>query len=125
LEEGAALGNYRIAFVANVGSEKDWNGVGNFVRRYLRAFTAGEGTLLAIAATGELSAFALGQRVETAMARLAIDPETAADVEISDETDFDVWAAALPVQRLVQVDALKEKSPSALRRHLMQAAETP
>nr|MDQ2680793.1 glycosyltransferase family 2 protein [Candidatus Eremiobacteraeota bacterium] len=50
LEEGAALGNYRIAFVANVGSEKDWNGVGNFVRRYLRAFTAGEGTLLAIAA---------------------------------------------------------------------------
>ncbi|MEO6912892.1 MAG: glycosyltransferase family 2 protein, partial [Candidatus Baltobacteraceae bacterium] len=86
---------YSVAFVAAVRDEHDWNEIGSFVRRYLSAFTAADDTLLAIAATGELAAALLGQRVEAAIAKLGVLPEAAADIEISDEPDAQGWAATL------------------------------
>lgn len=105
-----------LAFTASVKDERDWNEVGAFVRRYVQAFTAEDPTMLSIAATGSLSAAALGSRVEKLLARLQVDPERAADVEIFDGADSAVQAA-----RIFPVESLDSQSPSALRRTLEEA----
>jgi hypothetical protein len=103
-----------LAFVASVNDERDWNEVGAFVRRYVQAFTADDPTLLSITAAGSLSAATLGARIEKLLARMDIDPDRAADVEILDAAD----AAVVQAKRVVAVDSLSERNPSALRKTL-------
>lgn len=103
-----------VAFVARVTDERDWNEVGAFVRRYVQAFSADDSTLLSIMASGALSASVLGTRVEKLLARMDIDPSRAADVEIAD----DGTAFAPRAKKIIAVESLEERNPSALRRTL-------
>jgi hypothetical protein len=97
-----------------VTDERDWNEVGAFVRRYVQAFSADDSTLLSIMASGALSASVLGTRVEKLLARMDIDPSRAADVEIAD----DGTAFAPRAKKIIAVESLEERNPSALRRTL-------
>ncbi len=103
-----------LAFTARVTDERDWNEVGAFVRRYVQAFTADDPTLLSIIAAGELSAVMLGARVEKVLARMDVDNDRAADIEIVDGSEQGNVEAAM----VLAVESLSERSPSALRRAL-------
>jgi type IV pilus biogenesis protein CpaD/CtpE len=103
-----------LAFVARVNDERDWNEVGAFVRRYVQAFSADDPTLLSITVSGSLTASTLGNRIEKLLARMDIDPARAADVEVVDEGE----AASVRAKRIVTLESLEERNPSALRRKL-------
>jgi len=120
---------YDLVFAAAVRSERDWNAVANFARRFLRAFSADEPVLLAIAAAGEVCAQALADRLARLAQKEGLQPETVPDVEVADEQFPGSFIAALPQARRFRVngwedstfDALPEvpaRSPSALRRLL-------
>lgn len=111
IEERA--GEVSLAFVASVTDERDWNVVGAFVRRYVQTFTADDPTLLSITAAGTLSAATLGARIQKLLVRMDIDPERAADVEIVDTAE-----AAVQAKRVVALESLNERNPSALRKTL-------
>lgn len=108
-----------LAFTASVADERDWNEVGAFVRRYVQAFSADDATLLKISAAGDLSAAELGRRVEKLLARLAIDPSCAPDVEIGDAALAQEDSSA---RRVIDLRELDAKNPSALRRVLQETA---
>lgn len=107
----AGSGRRAVAFTTDVRDENDWNDAGAFVRRYLRAFTAGDPVVLVIRAGGALTDDTVRARIARALDRadmksaeapaIAIDPHAAADA------DF-----------VVAVDSLEDRSPSALRRLL-------
>ena len=103
-----------LAFTARVSDERDWNEVGAFVRRYVQAFTAEDPTLLSITVAGELSAATLGARIEKLLARMDMDNDRAADIEIVDGDDRGDLDAAM----ILALESLGERSPSALRRTL-------
>jgi hypothetical protein len=119
LSEPHAERTVHLAFTASVANERDWNEVGAFVRRYVRAFSARDATLLKIAAAGDLSAVELGRRVEKLLARLSIDPSCAPDVEIGDAALAEDDSSA---RRVIDLRQLAAKNPSALRRVLQEAA---
>ncbi len=106
---------YATVFTAVVSGEADWSIVGAFARRYARAFSADDPTLLAIAATGDIDATTLGGRVRKLLERLEIVYERSPDVLISDETDIDAWPATLPSSG-ARTSIPEDQSPSALRR---------
>lgn len=82
---GVAEREYRSAFCAIVRSERDWNVAGAFARRYFKAFQLDDATVFAIAATGELSAQTLGERLRRIAEREGLDAASVADVCVSDE----------------------------------------
>jgi hypothetical protein len=120
---------YRLVLAASVASEGDWNRVGAVVRKYLRVFSATDGTLLALAANGTLPAQAIGERIARVVEKLGLDESAVADIDICDETNLRRWRDALPVGRLLiageealdfdmRLQRLHDLSPSGLRRAL-------
>ncbi len=129
LPADANAASYRIVFLAAPSSEAEWEEIGAFLRRYVRAYAGVRDVLCAIAAGGELSAQALGSRVERTIARTGIPTEQTPDVEISDAGDIEAWLASLPSVRrmrigepaqaaLLALEPVADASPSALRRLL-------
>jgi GT2 family glycosyltransferase len=125
--------SYDLVFAAVVRDERDWNEVGAFARRYLRAFTAEQPVLLAIAAAGELAAQTIGTRLERIAERENLDLTLLADIEVADEDRVGDWLQNLRQPSLLRVltsgidvfDALpqaQDRSPSALRRLLLKEA---
>lgn len=112
------LRQWPLAFAAHVRDERDWNDVGAFVRRYLQAFDASDGTLLAIAASGLLDANTIGSRVQRLVERLGLDANTCADVDVVDSTGGEAWIASLAAPQVIRIEELAQRSPSALRRML-------
>lgn len=123
---------YEIVFVAAVRSDRDWEDVGKFVRRYVRAFDAQQPVLLAVAAVGQVPATDLGARANRIAAKEGCVPDGVADIEISDESDIAAWLDALPaaarrrvndagVDAFDRLEHVVERSPSALRRLRMTA----
>lgn len=119
--------NYDLVIAAVVRSEKEWNSVGAFVRRYASAFTPAEKTLLAIAALDEMEASALGDRIVRALGKIGVSPEAVADIVVSDEQNAPEWLNGLNAPRILRLDAcgvpefdsiaeIAERSPSSLRR---------
>jgi len=106
---------YATVFTAVVADESDWHAVGAFARRYARAFSADDATLLAIAATGELDAVTLGARVRKVLEKLDIREDRSADVLVSDEVDVAAWREGLPAGA-ERAEIPADQSPSALRR---------
>lgn len=108
---------YRLVFLCPVRTEEEWNDTAVFARRYVRAFTREHDVLLTIAAFGGPVAEALGARVERLVRREGLDPETIADVEISDEDDEAAWRARYG-SAAVEISTIDRRNPSALRRRL-------
>lgn len=129
-EEGSR--SYQVVFAAFVAGERDWEEVGKFVRRYVRAFDASSPVLLAIGVFGEAAAADIGVRASRIAGKEGFADESVADIVISDETDIAAWLGALPppCRRVnssgrTEFDALEpvqERSPSALRRLVKAAA---
>jgi GT2 family glycosyltransferase len=120
-----AARGYETIFAGIVHREADWQEIGAFVRRYLQAFSAQDATLCAIAASGDLDANALGERIRRACEKLGVSDAAAADVIVSDETDLADWLAGLPSGAPLAIGDAPElagyahpsqQSPSALRR---------
>ena len=120
---------YEAVFAAVVRSDRDWEEVAAFVRRYLRAFGASQPVLLAIGVFDGAAAADVGARASRIAEREGIPDEAAADVLVSDETGMAAWLDGLPAGRLRRVNAgsderfdalevVAERSPSALRRLL-------
>lgn len=131
-DDAALYSNDRqLVIAAVVRSERDWNNVGAFIRRYVSAFSVQDRTLLTIAAAGELDATTLGRRIERALEKLKLSPESIPDLFVSDEDSLDRWTSALGAGRVYRLDAsgddpfdrlpeLAQRSPSALRRLVAQ-----
>ncbi len=120
---------YRNVLVAAVHDEADWNEVGALVRKYAFALRAFDGVLLAIAATGELSAAALGARINRTIANLGVPAQNVADIEVSDESDLTLWLESVPqctrwnaggraLREHADLRPLVDRSPSGLQRAL-------
>lgn len=104
-------------FVATVSNDGQWQDVAEFVRRYVRAFNAGDDVCLAIAALDDPVAEVLGRRVERLLERLDIKPDDAPDIDVSDELDPIAWREAIGVEStIVDIAHIEDRSPSALRR---------
>lgn len=125
--------SYQAIFAAVVRSERDWEEVGNFLRRYVRAFDASQPVLLAIASVGGPPAADIGARANRIASKEGISEQAVADVLISDETDVTAWMDALPpaarwrvnetgIEPFDVIDPIAERSPSALRRVLKAVA---
>lgn len=110
-----------LRFTASVADEQGWNDVGAFVRRYAQAFSAHDPTALTIHTTGTLPAVAIRSRVHKIIERLGLRPPEAARVEIVDAS-ADAAAADAAAADAVDVHALKQRSPSALRAMLEKTA---
>ncbi len=108
---------YELVFFAEVNGERDWSEIAAFARRYVRAFSAEQPVLLALAATGEIDARTIGGRIERLAQREGISADRVADVEISDETSTEAWMDALP-NGARTIASIEDRSPSALRRLL-------
>lgn len=117
----------KFLFLAVVQNEKEWNEVGNFLKKFIASFDVREDVWLCIAAVGEIVAETLGTRVEKAIVRSGIAAANVPEIHISDEEDIDEWLRSLPVapmRRLTNckvksyenIEPLLERSPSALRR---------
>ncbi|HTU82588.1 MAG TPA: hypothetical protein VMF61_10690, partial [Candidatus Acidoferrales bacterium] len=105
-----------VVLMATVRNEEEWAPVAEFVRRFARALARGDGVGLAIAAFGEPAAELLGARIERLLARLGLDGDRVADIEVSDEDDEAAWRERFAGVRTLDVAALEDRSPSALRR---------
>ncbi|HET9097291.1 MAG TPA: glycosyltransferase, partial [Candidatus Baltobacteraceae bacterium] len=125
--------SYQVIFAAVVRSERDWEDVGNFLRRYVRAFDAAQPVLLTIASLGGPPAADIGARASRAAAKEGLSEQAVADVLISDEADLAAWIDAFPaaarwrvnetgIERFDLIDPVTERSPSALRRVLKAVA---
>lgn len=123
---------YETVFAAIVRNENDWESVGNFLRRYVRAFDASHAVLFAIGVFDEVAATDIGARANRIAAKEGLSEQNVPDVLISDETTVAAWMASLPEARLLRVNVVSEaqfealepvteRSPSALRR-LVKAA---
>ncbi len=110
---------YDVVFTATVRDESDWNRVGAFAGRYLRAFDADHAVLLAIAALGDLPAQTIGARLERFAQRAGMELHTVADIDVSEQTDDDGRIAATARARHVRIEDLRDASPSGLRRYLL------
>lgn len=109
---------YEAVFFTAVHADADWDDTGAFVRRYLRAFSADRSVLLAIAATGEPDATAIGERIRRLAQREGIDLDAAPDIDVCDTDDESAWRDSLTAKQKIAVSELSERSPSALRRML-------
>ncbi len=109
---------YDLVFAAVVRDERDWNEVGAFARRYLRAFTVEHPVMLAVAATGDLPAQTIGLRLERLAQREGLELERVANVEVADEDSPSEWLRGFEPASLVNVTDIEDRSPSALRRML-------
>jgi GT2 family glycosyltransferase len=105
-----------LVFAVRVADEREWQEAARFLKRYLRAFSAGDPVLCSIAAMGALDAGAIGSRVAKLLERLEIADADAADVEVRDEESVEEWRASFSDQRVLDATTLEETSPSALRR---------
>ncbi|MBV8284210.1 MAG: glycosyltransferase family 2 protein [Candidatus Eremiobacteraeota bacterium] len=121
-EAGDLPQGVRTVFFAMLRQDADWTKTAEFVKRFARSFTLDDGAMLAIGAFGELSADVLGSRVEKIFARAGIDPVASGHVEISDEDDPQAWRGRFAGARGIDVAALEDRSPSALRRLLKERA---
>ncbi|MHB8146701.1 MAG: glycosyltransferase [Vulcanimicrobiaceae bacterium] len=106
----------RIYMVAD--DEARWPQVAQFARRFAQAYVADNDVVFAIAAAGALSAADVGARVEALMRRMGIDPQSAPNIEISDEDDIAAWVATFPEPYVVDASTIEDRSPSGLRRML-------
>ena len=124
----------RLIVALAVTSERDWDDVGAFVRKFVEAFDLASGIVLAIAASGSIDAAVIGARVEKYAARSGRDLDQIADVLISDEADLAAWIAGLPhgprvcvgavLEAAGGIEVLRDKSPSGVRRYLQSRAAT-
>lgn len=116
--ETPAPGASPTVFVAAVDSERSWSETAEFVRRYLQAFDADADVSLMIATTGEPAAETIERRVLRLLEKLKIPQERCADVSISDEADLATWRGDIAATRVIDVETVEDRSPSALRRLL-------
>lgn len=116
--ENPAINSVRpaLAFTANVHDENDWNAVGAFVRRYLRAFAASDSVVLLIRTTGTLTGDAVRARIAKALDRAGLKAGEAPAIAIDTQT-------VAEAESIVAIEALDERSPSALRRLLEPAVQ--
>lgn len=125
----AVTQSYAVLFAGIVRGERDWDSVANFLRRYVRAFDASQPVLFAIASLGNLPAADLGSRARRIAEKEGVSDEAVANVLISDESDLASWLDSLPPATRLRVhesgddvfdciEAVTERSPSALRRLL-------
>ena len=108
--------NAAMRFYCVVNDEGQWPPVAQFVRRFVRAFSAEDPVVLAIGATGPLVAQTIGGRIESLLNRLGIDPARAPHLEVSDEDGVDVWVGAFEEDHIVEAISIADPSPSGLRR---------
>jgi GT2 family glycosyltransferase len=113
---------FDCTFLATVHDESDWRNVAEFVARFARAFRLGDGMLLAIGTFDRLSAEQLGKRVERILQRAGVDAAHCADIEISEGENPQAWRSRFAGVRAIDVAALEDRSPSALRRLTARAA---
>jgi hypothetical protein len=115
-DEGATQRVAATTFFATVHGESDWSTVAEFVNRFARAFRNGDDVMLAIGAFAEPGAETIAARVEKIFKRVGITPDESADVEISDEDDPQAWNRRWSELAALDVLAIEDRSPSALRR---------
>ncbi|HUA08805.1 MAG TPA: glycosyltransferase family 2 protein [Candidatus Acidoferrales bacterium] len=116
--EVEALHGARAIFGAAVRSEADWSEVAKFVRRFAQAFKLEDGVALAIGALAVPDATAIAARVERILEKAGISVDACGDIEIADYDDEAEWAARAGDARWIDLGAIEDRSPSALRRAL-------
>ncbi|MEO9170180.1 MAG: hypothetical protein ABI282_03225, partial [Candidatus Baltobacteraceae bacterium] len=107
-----------VCFRLLIRNERDWQDASEFVRRYLRAFASNDSVSLRIAALDPaFDASTIGARIERLVRRLNLKEERVADIDVSDEEDAQAWISSLRAD-CIDVEALEDRSPSALRRYV-------
>ncbi len=109
---------YRVAMIATVGGEADWNRLAPLVANFLKAFDPVDPVRLVIGVEDGLDAMTIGDRVLRAAKKHGRDEESAADIDIIDVERGHDWRAAYRADRTIDVETLAERSPSALVRLL-------
>jgi len=113
----------RKVFGATVRSEADWTVVAQFVKRFGRAFAVEDPVQLVIGAFGEPGAHAIAARVERVLRKAGVSPDRCADIEVVDYKSEADWAAEKNAAGWTEINAIEDRSPSALRRILERAAQ--
>jgi GT2 family glycosyltransferase len=113
---GDPLENARAVFMATVRNEADWTEVAQFVRRFAVAFKLGDDVGLAIGVLGEPDARTIAARVERILEKAGVTADQCADIDIADYDDEAEWVARTAGARWIELRALRDRSPSALRR---------
>jgi hypothetical protein len=111
----------KAIFGIAVRSEADWSVAAQFVRRFATAFTLEDQVLLAIGSFGDPHAHAVASRVERILEKAEVDPKACADIDVADYDDEKEWATYAGDSRWIDVAALTDRSPSALRRIVKEA----
>ena len=122
-QAGAMPPGIRLVFSAAVRADGDWTATAEFVKRFARAFKLEDGAMLAIAAFDVPVAATLGTRIERIFKKEGIDLAAAGYVDVGDEDDAALWLERFAGARVVDVASLRDRSPSALRRLVAEAAE--
>lgn len=97
-----------VLFWAPVENERDWESVAPFVRRFLRAFTAGDAVELHLTLGADADAEAIARRIERAAAKLGLSADAIPEVVLAD--DEPALSARIALRDVA------DASPSALRR---------
>jgi GT2 family glycosyltransferase len=115
-EDDAWLPDARMLFYTAVRNESEWSAAAEFAKRFVRAFKREDRACFAIGMFGDLAAETAGTRIERILSRENVDPQAAADVVVSDESDHTNWQSTLDAKGGVHISDLNDRSPSALRR---------
>jgi GT2 family glycosyltransferase len=104
-----------IVFAIAVREEADWSAAAQFVKRFVTAFRAGDPVRLAIAAFGQPDALVIASRVEKIAEKAGSSGPQCADIDIADFENDAAWEIEKS-PAWIDVCAVKDRSPSALRR---------
>ncbi|HTV94170.1 MAG TPA: glycosyltransferase family 2 protein [Verrucomicrobiae bacterium] len=118
LDQASSFAAARAVFGVGVRDEADWNAAAQFVRRFALAFKVEDGVQLSIGTFGEPNAHVIASRVERILEKAGVTPDACADIDIADYDDEAGWSALSSDPRFIDIAALPDRSPSALRRML-------
>lgn len=107
---------YRFVFAAQIHDDEQWQELRPFVKRYLRAFDAGAPVQLAIASFAQPDARTIGSRIERMARKEGLHLDRIADIDVCDEDSVDAWLASLSGDHRIDVTAVANAAPGALRR---------
>jgi len=118
LDQAPSFAAAKAVFGVRVHDEADWNAAAQFVRRFALAFKLEDGVQLSIGSFGEPNAHVIASRVERILEKAGVAQEACADIDIADYDDETAWSLLAGDPRFVDISALADRSPSALRRLL-------
>jgi GT2 family glycosyltransferase len=117
-----AMERDEIVFAVRVRDERDWTPAAQFVKRFAQAFRANDPVRLSIGALGDPDALTVASRVERILERAGVAAAQAGEIDIEDFDSDEEWDARRGAPSWIDVGAIPDRSPSALRKFLSERA---